>query len=55
MLFVKNERLGLLVATVLFGVIGLAQFWRAFAGIPVSFGEQIVPLWVSFIVGQPLY
>ena len=47
----KTERIGLLVATVLFGIIGLAQLWRAFSGIPVEFNGNAVPIWVSMVAG----
>ena len=47
----KTELVGLLVATVLFGVIGLAQLWRAFSGIPVAFGGAAVPIWISVAAG----
>lgn len=47
----KTERVGLLVATVLFGVFGLMQLWRAFTGIPVAFNGSTVPVWLSMIFG----
>lgn len=47
----KSERIGLLVATVIFGIIGVAQLWRAFSGVPIAFNGSAVPVWVSLVVG----
>ena len=47
----KHERLALLIATAIFGLVGIVQFWRAFAQIPVSFGAQPIPVWISFLAG----
>ena len=47
----KTERVGLLVATVIFGVIRLTQMWRAFAGVPVALNGSSVPVWISLVVG----
>jgi hypothetical protein len=51
MLSTKNERLALLISTVIFSVFAIAQLWRAFANIPVEFGGQVVPVWVSLLAG----
>lgn len=47
----KNERLGLLLAVVVFALIGMLQLWRAFAGLSVELDGHSVPLWISAIVG----
>jgi hypothetical protein len=48
----KTERVGLLVATVIFGLIGLMQLWRAFSGTPAELGGTAIPIWVSLVVGS---
>ncbi|HEY9715531.1 MAG TPA: hypothetical protein V6C72_18800 [Chroococcales cyanobacterium] len=48
----KNERLGLLLATVIFAIIGCAQLWRGFANIPVQFNGNAIPDWISFVAGS---
>lgn len=48
----KTGRVGLLVATVIFGIVGIAQLWRAFYGIPIAFNGAAIPLWVSLAVGS---
>jgi len=47
----KNERIGLLIATVMFGLIALLQLWRAFAGVSVVFDGHAVPVWISAVLG----
>ena len=47
----KKERLGMLLATIIFAVIGIVQFVRAFSGMPMDFNGQAVPIWASLIVG----
>ena len=47
----KNERNCLIIATVVFGLIGMVQLWRAFAGLAIDVGGQAVPLWLSGVVG----
>lgn len=51
MMTTKNERLGLLVATVIFTLVGAIQFWRAIAGVPLVFNGTAIPAWVSVIAG----
>ncbi len=48
----KNERLGLTIAMIFFGVIALGQFWRALAQVSVEFGGHAVPMWFSVIAGS---
>ncbi len=48
----KSERLGLLVAAVIFGLIAIVQLWRALAGISIEFGGHFVPVWLSVIIGS---
>lgn len=47
----KTERVGLLVATVIFGVIGLVQLWRVFTGTTAALGGTTIPVWVSLVMG----
>ena len=47
----KNERICLVLATVIFALIGSIQLWRAFAGTALDVGGQSVPLWISAAVG----
>lgn len=47
----KNERVGLLLAAVIFGLVALVQLWRGFTGVPVDFGGHVIPIWPSFLVG----
>jgi hypothetical protein len=47
----SNERLGLLVSMIIFGLIGLVQLWRALAGVSVEFGGHSIPLWFSALIG----
>lgn len=47
----KNERLALMFATAIFAILGVVQFWRAIAQVPVTLGDQTIPTWVSFIIG----
>jgi hypothetical protein len=51
MLFPKNERLGLCIAAGIFAVVGLVQFWRFLAQIPIMFGAQSIPIWPSLLIG----
>lgn len=45
----RNERLGLLVATALFALLGILQLCRALANVPVSVGGSSIPIWASVI------
>jgi hypothetical protein len=47
----KNERIGLLLAAVIFGLVAIMQLWRAFTGLSVEFGGHTVPIWLSAIAG----
>lgn len=47
----KKERLALCIAACIFGLVGIVQLWRAFAQIPVVFGAQSIPVWISFVIG----
>ena len=47
----KNERLALLIATIIFGTLGVFQLYRAAAGLIVSVGGTMVPLWASVLIG----
>jgi len=47
----KSERLGLLLAAVVFGLIAMVQLWRAFAGASFELDGHLVPIWLSIIVG----
>ncbi len=47
----KTERVGLLTAAVIFGIIGVMQLWRALSGIPVAFNGAAIPVWVSLVIG----
>ena len=47
----KKERLALVIATCIFALLGIVQFWRAFAAIPLVFGAMTIPTWISFIIG----
>lgn len=47
----RKERMGLVIASIIFAVGGLVQLWRAFGQVPVTFGATVVPIWLSFIVG----
>lgn len=47
----KSERLALLIATIIFGLLGVFQLFRAVAGIAVTVGTFSVPLWASVVVG----
>ena len=47
----KNERLGLLLATAIFGLVAIVQLWRAATGVSVVLGSFSVPIWLSVVVG----
>jgi hypothetical protein len=47
----KNERLGLLLAAGIFGLVALVQLWRAATGGSVVFDGFSVPIWLSVVVG----
>jgi hypothetical protein len=47
----KNDRLGLILAAVIFGLVGLVQLLRALAGVPVELAGYSVPIWPSLVVG----
>ncbi|HNB22270.1 MAG TPA: hypothetical protein PKZ32_07630 [Candidatus Melainabacteria bacterium] len=47
----KSERIGLLLATLLFGIIGIGQLWRAFSGVSVALNGANIPVWVSLVFG----
>lgn len=47
----RFERLGLLVSTIIFALVAIAQFWRALANVPVDFGGHLIPVWASLLVG----
>jgi len=47
----KNERLGLLLAAVFFGLIAAVQLCRAAAGMSIVLGSFSVPIWLSVVVG----
>jgi uncharacterized membrane protein len=47
----KNERLGLLIAVGIFGLVAIMQLWRTFAGISLQFDGHSVPIWISAIIG----
>jgi hypothetical protein len=47
----KNERVGLLLAALIFGVIAVVQLWRTFAGVSLDLDGHAVPVWLSAIVG----
>jgi sterol desaturase/sphingolipid hydroxylase (fatty acid hydroxylase superfamily) len=51
MFFPKNERLALCIAAGIFAIVGLLQFWRFLAQIPIMFGTQSIPIWLSLVVG----
>ncbi len=47
----KNDRLGLILAAVIFGLVGVVQLLRALTGAPVELAGYSVPIWPSLIVG----
>jgi len=47
----RNERLALVIATVIFGVLGVFQLYRAATGLTVVVGGTMLPVWPSFLVG----
>ena len=47
----KSERLGLLAAAVVFGLIALMQLCRAFTGASLDLDGHLVPIWISLLVG----
>jgi hypothetical protein len=47
----KNDRLGLLLAAAIFGLVGIVQLVRALAGLPVELAGYAVPIWPSIFVG----
>jgi hypothetical protein len=47
----KSERMGMLVAACMFGLIALVQLWRAATGISLQFDGHSVPIVFSVLVG----
>ena len=46
-----DERMALAVATGIFALVALAQFWRAFGQVPLTLADHAVPIWLSVIGG----
>jgi|LakMenEpi03Aug12_release.lakeMendotaPanAssembly.Ray.scaffolds.fasta_scaffold1367014_2 hypothetical protein len=51
MFFSKNDKMGLAIATLLFALIAIGQFWRALSQTPVVLADHSVPIWPSLIAG----
>ncbi len=47
----KSERLGLLLAAIIFASVAIVQLWRAIAGISVEVDGYSIPIWFSVVVG----
>lgn len=47
----RNERLGLLLATIIFAIVAVVQLWRGFANVSLSVGGHAIPDWVSLLAG----
>ena len=50
----RNERLALLLSTIIFAIVGLFQFFRFFTHMAVTVGGHHIPTWPSLIIGAVL-
>ncbi len=51
MFFARGERAALIIAMIIFAIVGLFQLWRALIQLPVIVGDLPVPPWLSIVVG----
>jgi hypothetical protein len=40
-----------LLATLIFALVAVLQFIRAFTGLPITIGRASIPIWASWVAG----